>query len=166
MGKRARSARRTARIKASRRSGGEDLSSLPELGSLTELPAYEDLRPHDSQLAAYREVVLACGDDGDAPMLGCVVRLDRGYPAVLTESEVFRAEFVRHNDRKTAERLILRVYEKPRTVLARVRSTIALLHFYFLLYFRICALFPGFCPHRRHGTAPRRPEPVSPRFRV
>ena len=93
MGKRARSARRTARIKAGRRSGGEDLSSLPELGSLTELPAYEDLRPHDSQLAAYREVVLACGDDGDAPMLGCVVRLDRGYPAVLTESEVFRAEF-------------------------------------------------------------------------
>ena len=93
MGKRARSARRTARIKASRRSGGEDLSSLPELGSLTELPAFDELRPHDSQLAAYREAAQACGDADDAPELGCVVRLDRGYPAVLTEREVFRAEF-------------------------------------------------------------------------
>ena len=93
MGKRARSARRTARIKASRRSGGEDLSSLPELGSLTELPAYEELRPHESQLAAYHEIADTSRGEDDAPVLGCVVRLDRGYPAVLTERELFRAEF-------------------------------------------------------------------------
>ncbi|MDO4891580.1 MAG: GTPase RsgA, partial [Coriobacteriaceae bacterium] len=66
---------------------------MPELGSLTELPAFDELRPHDSQVAAYREAVQACGDADDAPELGCVVRLDRGYPAVLTEREVFRAEF-------------------------------------------------------------------------
>ncbi len=93
MGKRARSVRRTARIKASRRSGGEDLSSLPELGSLTELPAFDELRPHELQLAAYREEAVASGGEDDAPELGCVVRLDRGYPAVLTDREVFRAEF-------------------------------------------------------------------------
>lgn len=93
MGKRARSARRTARIKASRRSGGEDVSSLPELGSLTELPTFDELSPHASQLAAYREATQPDGGQEGALELGCVVRLDRGYPAVLTQRDVFRAEF-------------------------------------------------------------------------
>lgn len=66
------------------------MASLPELGSLTELPSFDDLRPHESQLEAYHKLVAY---EEVPPELGCVVRLDRGYPAVLTQREVFRAEF-------------------------------------------------------------------------
>ena len=57
------------------------------LPPLTELPRFEDLRPSDEQLSAFEREA-----DGELE-LGCVVRLDRGFPAVLTEREAFRAEF-------------------------------------------------------------------------
>lgn len=69
---------------------------LPALPTLTELPAYDELSPSERQRDAYRA---ACGRAADAGVgaeelvLGCVVRLDRGFPAVLCEDVAFRAEF-------------------------------------------------------------------------
>lgn len=62
-------------------------TSATNLPPLTELPRYEDLRPSAEQRAAFERE-----KDGELE-LGCVVRLDRGFPAVLTEREAFRAEF-------------------------------------------------------------------------
>ncbi|MBR3315000.1 MAG: GTPase RsgA [Atopobiaceae bacterium] len=59
----------------------------PSLPPLTELPTFADLRPSEEQLADFE------AGAGEGVELGCVVRLDRGFPAVLTEREAFRAEF-------------------------------------------------------------------------
>ncbi len=72
--------RRTKRTRAQQQ-------SAPSLPPLTELPAFEDLRPSEQQLAAFE------AESGEGSQLGCVVRLDRGFPAVLTAHEAFRAEF-------------------------------------------------------------------------
>lgn len=75
---------------------GREQAALPALSSLTELPSFEQLTPHADQVSAYEQY---CSEierrEGDASelALGCVVRLDRGYPAVLTSDDVFRAEF-------------------------------------------------------------------------
>lgn len=88
-------ARRNIRRKAQVRAE-KDQGSLPALSTLSELPEFADLRPSDEQVEAYESY---CRDvearDGDASQLslGCVVRLDRGFPAVLTSTSVFRAEF-------------------------------------------------------------------------
>ncbi|MDO4807867.1 MAG: ribosome small subunit-dependent GTPase A [Coriobacteriales bacterium] len=82
-----RNVRRKVQKKAERISEG-----LPSLELLTELPEFGQLRQTDEQMRAY---VAYCAD-AEKPQdlaLGCVVRLDRGYPAVLTQDETFRAEF-------------------------------------------------------------------------
>ncbi len=95
MAKRNSRTRRNIRRKAQVRAGREQ-ASLPALSSLSELPSYDDLSPSEEQRAAFERYRLEVGArEGDASQLalGCVVRLDRGFPAVLTDSSVFRAEF-------------------------------------------------------------------------
>ena len=75
MGKRARRSKQARRPKQ---------QALPPL---TELPSFDEVRPSEAQVSAFTAI-------GDSELeLGCVVRLDRGFPAVLTEREAFRAEF-------------------------------------------------------------------------
>ena len=90
MAKRAK-ARRVREVRAER-----SMDALPALSTLTELPAFEKLRPSDAQRAAYlraAERAMAAGASPDELELGCVVRLDRGYPAVACADGLFRAEF-------------------------------------------------------------------------
>lgn len=65
---------------------------LPSLELLTELPEFEQLRSTEEQRSAFETYHLGAETPEDLA-LGCVVRLDRGYPAVLTQDEAFRAEF-------------------------------------------------------------------------
>lgn len=86
-----RNVRRKGQAKAER--GKVD---LPSLSTLTELPTYEDLRPSERQLQAYEKHCAEAStgaEEAEELALGCVVRLDRGFPAVLTKDAVFRAEF-------------------------------------------------------------------------
>lgn len=88
-----RNVRRRAQVKADRQQGQ---TNLPDLSSLTELPTFDELTPAEAQRAAYdaycTEIERREGDASELA-LGCVVRLDRGFPAVLTQDEAFRAEF-------------------------------------------------------------------------
>ncbi|MBR3328185.1 MAG: ribosome small subunit-dependent GTPase, partial [Atopobiaceae bacterium] len=87
--------RRDVRRKRQRRAGSEQ-TALPALATLTELPEFCDLVPSNRQVEAfetYKADVERREGDASELALGCVVRLDRGYPAVLTEDQVFRAEF-------------------------------------------------------------------------
>lgn len=93
MAKRNSRARRNIRRKAQakeRDRGGQSAGQLPELSTLTELPAFDQLVCTPRQVEAFERY---CDGATEGLSLGCVVRLDRGYPAVLTEDEVFRAEF-------------------------------------------------------------------------
>ncbi len=95
MGKRNSRTRRNVRRKAQKKAGA-DQQALPALSTLTELPRFDELQASAEQRAAYDQYCSAVEErEGDARelALGCVVRLDRGFPAVLTEHEVFRAEF-------------------------------------------------------------------------
>ena len=100
MARRSSKQRRTARRRPQRqsqRSGQLSLAKdLPALELLSELPEFEDLTPSAGQteaFARYCDEVRAREGSSDELELGCVVRLDRGFPAVLTRHEVFRAEF-------------------------------------------------------------------------
>lgn len=80
----------------SRRAGGAQQGVLPALSSLTELPAFGELSASDRQREAFltaRTRVAEAGEPADELVMGCVVRLDRGYPAVCSERGTFRAEF-------------------------------------------------------------------------
>ena len=86
---------RRAEVKAKRREGDATgiVSSLPPLA---EVPSYAELTPTDEQLRAYEAYVSqarATRDIDHDISLGCVCRLDRGFPAIITEHSVFRAEF-------------------------------------------------------------------------
>lgn len=86
--------RRSAEKDAAR--GAAEL--LPQLSSLTDLPAFDELAASEAQIAAYGEAVeracAAAGSDVSGELeMGCVVRLDRGFPAILCADGVFRAEF-------------------------------------------------------------------------
>ncbi len=74
-----------------------DVTSLPSLDTLSDLPAFEDLSVPGQVLTdfslAVDEIVTAGEAAPEELALGCVARLDRGFPAVLTEGQVFRAEF-------------------------------------------------------------------------
>lgn len=89
-----RSSKRTARAE---RAGGVG-KTLPALSSLGDLPGFGELTPSAAQLAAFegacaRARAAAPEDVAGELVLGCVVRLDRGYPAIVCEGELFRAEF-------------------------------------------------------------------------
>ncbi len=71
---------------------------LPQLSSLTDLPTFDELAASEAQVAAYGQAVqracVAAGADVSSELeMGCVVRLDRGFPAILCADGVFRAEF-------------------------------------------------------------------------
>lgn len=91
-------ARRSPKSPKRRRGGGATAGapSLPALSSLTELPAFGELSCSERQRSAFgaaRDRAVAAGAEKDELVMGCVVRLDRGFPAVLCEDAVFRAEF-------------------------------------------------------------------------
>ena len=70
--------------------------ALPALSTLTELPSFDQLAPSARQREAFAaacERSQAAGADASELALGCVVRLDRGFPAVVCDDALFRAEF-------------------------------------------------------------------------
>ena len=63
---------------------------------MLDVPAFEQLTPSSDQTQAYTDVVSeleAQGVSRQTMTVACVVRLDRGFPAVVSEQGVFRAEF-------------------------------------------------------------------------
>ncbi|MEE1044528.1 MAG: ribosome small subunit-dependent GTPase A [Olegusella sp.] len=96
MSKRAHSSRKKS-------AGGVD-SALPALSSLSDIPPFSLLTPSERQKAAFGTVLVderdragvsAAGQPAVASdlHLGCVVRLDRGFPAIAWEDGLVRAEF-------------------------------------------------------------------------
>jgi ribosome biogenesis GTPase len=89
----------TKRAARRRREGsGEAPQSLPALSTLTDLPAFDELTVSQRQRGAFADACERVGVDGTVGcetdlVLGCVVRLDRGFPAVACAGGVFRAEF-------------------------------------------------------------------------
>lgn len=81
-------------------SAGRSQQGLPALSSLADLPAFSELAPSERQRSAFGQAAAqaarALGCDVDEMALGCVVRLDRGFPAVVTKDALFRAEFSAH----------------------------------------------------------------------
>ncbi len=82
---------------ASRPSEGDILAGLPSVGELENVPGFCDVHAAPAQVAAFetaREAVRGrLGDDVAATLeLGCVVRLDRGFPLVACEGKTLRAE--------------------------------------------------------------------------
>lgn len=70
--------------------------SLPELSSLVDLPAFDDLTMSAAQRSAFDEdlaTLVGEGIDASEVMPACLVRLDRYFPALVTASGVCRAEF-------------------------------------------------------------------------
>ena len=64
--------------------------------SLVGLPAFSELSPSAAQLDCFlaNKDSYASGIGGDAqPVMGCVVRLDRGFPVVCCEEKTGRCEF-------------------------------------------------------------------------
>lgn len=113
---------RIARPNTKHQAAGMAQASLPALSSLTHVPTYSDLCPSAEQNQAFEafvQAVSAQSNQDDAPassfasgaadnqvedsvssqalnpelFLGCVVRLDRGFPAVVYAEGLVRAEF-------------------------------------------------------------------------
>lgn len=72
------------------------LVALPKIDALRDVPSFTDLRADDRQRAAFTAFCAERSAAGDAAadelQLGCVVRLDRGFPLVATDESTFRAE--------------------------------------------------------------------------
>lgn len=71
-------------------------TALPDLATLTDVPAFSELAMSDDQSAAFEEACRALGAEGiDASELepACVVRLDRSFPALASARGLLRAEF-------------------------------------------------------------------------
>lgn len=102
--------RRSERGGVSRMSGGRGyrgpargeaatnaLRTLPATDELENVPAFGDLRADEAQLVAFAEtrgrVAERLGEECARTLdLGCVVRLDRGFPLVACEERTLRAE--------------------------------------------------------------------------
>lgn len=74
-----------------RRESRAQAITLPAIDALRDLPSFGDLRLDDAQSSAF-EAFLAASENADEMRLGFVVRLDRGYPLVVTADDAFRAE--------------------------------------------------------------------------
>lgn len=90
-------ARRSKRT-GKRRQGptGETEAGLPALSALSDLPGFGELRMSEAQRGAFEErkaSLAAEGLDEAEVEPGCVVRLDRYFPAVMAASGLVRAEF-------------------------------------------------------------------------
>lgn len=77
--------------------------TLPSIDALRDLPAFEDLRLDDNQRSAFEEF-LGASENADEMHLGFVVRLDRGFPLVVTTDDVFRAEHAVSFAKQNAEK--------------------------------------------------------------
>ena len=87
----------TARAAAGTSDGsGFSVEDLPKVDALQDVPGFDDLRYDEEQLAAFEgyQAELAAADDPAAEQvhLGCVIRLDRGFPLIATKEATFRAE--------------------------------------------------------------------------
>ena len=86
------------RTKSSKKLGaGRTQGSLPALSSLLDVPAFEQLTPSSAQTQAYANVVSeleAQGVSRQTMTMACVVRLDRGFPAVVSEQGVAVGDWV------------------------------------------------------------------------
>ena len=94
MGKRARTKGRSAGGERRRRKGqGPEVSSaaLPAIEALHDLPTFSDFCIDAAQLEAFEKARVAT-EAPDEMQIGCVVRLDRGFPLVVTADDCFRAE--------------------------------------------------------------------------
>lgn len=77
--------------KSARAKGAAEASAvLPALSHLSHVPAFDDLHASDAQRAAFESARARLGEQVE---LACVVRLDRGFPALVTQDALFRAEF-------------------------------------------------------------------------
>lgn len=65
--------------------------ALPAVDALRDIPAFAALPVDDGQRSAFDAFAVAA-ERPDELRLGCVVRLDRGFPLVVTETGTFRAE--------------------------------------------------------------------------
>lgn len=100
-GNSSRSRYKSSRNSRSRGGSGQanDLSgivaSLPTVESLSDVPGFSDLRVDETQLAAFDDFCSERASEGVDPSelhVGCVVRLDRGFPLVATETNTLRCE--------------------------------------------------------------------------
>lgn len=92
MAKRARkTSARGGKRRSSAASGAQEVAALPKIDALHDVPAFDDLRLDDAQRAAF-DAFCATAENPAQMRLGCVVRLDRGFPLVATEHETLRAE--------------------------------------------------------------------------
>ncbi len=66
-------------------------AEAPAIDSLRDVPQARELPVSDEQRAAY-DAFCASAEEPDQLQLGFVVRLDRGFPLIRTESDLFRAE--------------------------------------------------------------------------
>ncbi len=82
---------RSATTSRKRRASRQQQITLPAIDALHDLPAFDDLRLDEAQRSAFDEF-LAGAENADEMALGFVVRLDRGYPLVVTATDAFRAE--------------------------------------------------------------------------
>ena len=85
---------KTRRVREVRANRAAD--TLPALSTLTDIPAFDELKPSDGHLKAFEEACARAAEAGVPPeelALGCVVRLDRGFPALVCADATFRAEF-------------------------------------------------------------------------
>ena len=74
-----------------RRASRQQKITLPAIDALHDLPAFDDLRLDEAQQAAF-DAFLASAENAGEMALGFVVRLDRGFPLVVTARDAFRAE--------------------------------------------------------------------------
>ena len=85
-----------ARAAAGAEQAAVPVTALPKVDALQDVPSFSDMRVDEAQRAAFEsyQAELADADDpaADEVHLGCVVRLDRGFPLVATAQETFRAE--------------------------------------------------------------------------
>ncbi|OUP07439.1 ribosome small subunit-dependent GTPase A [Collinsella sp. An2] len=83
--------------------GAASAAALPAIEALSDVPAFTDFRLDDAQLEAF-EAYRTSSETPDELQIGCVVRLDRGFPLVVTADALFRAEhavgFAKQNKEK------------------------------------------------------------------
>ena len=87
MGKRG---QRSGAVRRRRESRAQAIT-LPSIDALSDLPSFDSLRVDDAQRAAF-DAFRASSENADEMHLGFVVRLDRGYPLIVTAGDAFRAE--------------------------------------------------------------------------
>lgn len=91
------------RRKAAAESTADLIASLPRVEMLHDVPTWDDLRVDEEQLTAF-EAHRCASERPDEMHMGWVVRLDRGFPLVVTAQGRFRAEhavsFAKQNKEK------------------------------------------------------------------